>query len=54
MIDSTLDDLVGERSLVVYHLMFDDGWDAACASCSMWLDGLNGVAAHLRRSPISS
>ncbi len=33
--------------LVVYHLMF---WsDGACPMCSMWLDGLNGVAAHLAR-----
>jgi len=43
----TLADLVGERSLVVYHLMFDEGWDEACASCSMWLDGLHGVSHHL-------
>lgn len=32
-------------TLVVYHLMF---WPpGACPMCSMWLDGLNGVAAHL-------
>ena len=32
-------------TLVVYHLMF---WPTgACPMCSMWLDGLNGVAAHL-------
>jgi predicted dithiol-disulfide oxidoreductase (DUF899 family) len=31
--------------LVVYHLMF---WPSGgCPMCSMWLDGLNGVAAHL-------
>lgn len=44
---TTLADLVGERGLVVYHLMFDDGWEQACASCSMWLDGLHGVSHHL-------
>jgi predicted dithiol-disulfide oxidoreductase (DUF899 family) len=47
VVSTTLADLVGQRSLVVYHLMFDDGWEQACASCSMWLDGLNGVAHHL-------
>ena len=31
--------------LVVYHLMF---WPTgACPMCSMWLDGLNGVTAHV-------
>jgi predicted dithiol-disulfide oxidoreductase (DUF899 family) len=44
---TTLAELAGERSLVVYHLMFDDGWDEACSSCSMWLDGLHGVSHHL-------
>lgn len=35
----------GHDTLVVHHLMF---WaDGACPMCSMWLDGLNGVAAHL-------
>lgn len=32
-------------TLVLYHLMF---WpQGGCPMCSMWLDGLNGVAAHL-------
>ena len=47
VVATTLADLVGPRSLVVYHLMFDDGWDEACGSCSMWLDGLHGVSHHL-------
>lgn len=33
--------------LVVYHLMFTP--DGGCPMCSMWLDGLNGVAAHIAR-----
>jgi predicted dithiol-disulfide oxidoreductase (DUF899 family) len=41
-----LPDLLGTHdTLVVYHLMF---WpDGGCPMCSMWLDGLDGVAAHL-------
>jgi predicted dithiol-disulfide oxidoreductase (DUF899 family) len=35
----------GHDVLVVHHLMF---WPTGgCPMCSMWLDGLNGVAAHL-------
>jgi predicted dithiol-disulfide oxidoreductase (DUF899 family) len=43
----TLQQLVEEKSLVVYHLMFADDEDEACPSCSMWIDGFNGVADHL-------
>lgn len=43
----TLRQLVGERSLVVFHLMFVEDEDEACPSCSMWVDGFNGVASHL-------
>lgn len=41
-----LPDLFGRHdTLVVYHLMF---WPSGgCPMCSMWLDGLDGVAAHL-------
>jgi predicted dithiol-disulfide oxidoreductase (DUF899 family) len=32
-------------TLAVYHMMF---WsDAGCPVCSMWIDGLDGVAAHV-------
>ncbi|MEU4620084.1 DUF899 family protein [Actinoplanes sp. NPDC023801] len=36
-------------SLIVYHLMHtpDEGF---CPMCSMWLDGLNGVAAHVEEN----
>lgn len=41
-------DLFGDHeNLVVYHLMYHPDDDAACPMCSMWVDGFNGVAAHL-------
>jgi predicted dithiol-disulfide oxidoreductase (DUF899 family) len=36
----------GHDSLIVYHLMYTPR-DGFCPMCSMWLDGLNGVAAHV-------
>jgi predicted dithiol-disulfide oxidoreductase (DUF899 family) len=36
-------------TLLVYHLMFAPDADEACAMCSMWVDGLHGVAHHLAR-----
>ncbi|GAA4447349.1 DUF899 family protein [Phytohabitans houttuyneae] len=37
----------GHSTLVVYHLMFAPEDSEACPMCSMWVDGFNGVAAHL-------
>jgi predicted dithiol-disulfide oxidoreductase (DUF899 family) len=37
------------RTLVVYHLMFHPDADEACPMCSMWVDGFQGVAAHLQQ-----
>jgi predicted dithiol-disulfide oxidoreductase (DUF899 family) len=46
----TLRDLFGDHeSLVVYHLMFHPDDEAACAMCSMWVDGLHGVSHHITR-----
>ena len=46
----TLTDLFdGHDELLVYHLMFHAEDDAACPMCSMWVDGLHGVAQHLAR-----
>jgi predicted dithiol-disulfide oxidoreductase (DUF899 family) len=43
-------DLFGAHdTLLIYHLMFDPDDDAACPMCSMWVDGLHGVAHHLAR-----
>lgn len=48
--DVTLAELFGEhRELVVYHLMFHPDDDAACAQCSLWVDGLHGVHKHITR-----
>lgn len=44
----SLDDLVtSERSTLVYHLMLGKAQTAPCPMCTMWVDGLNGVARHL-------
>ncbi|MEV3925634.1 DUF899 family protein [Actinomadura coerulea] len=44
----SLRDLFGDHeTLVVYHLMYHPDDEAACPMCSMWVDGFNGVAAHL-------
>jgi predicted dithiol-disulfide oxidoreductase (DUF899 family) len=43
-----LRELFGEHeTLFVYHLMFDPSADEACPMCSMWVDGFQGVRAHL-------
>ncbi|MBV9445825.1 MAG: DUF899 family protein [Streptosporangiaceae bacterium] len=43
-----LRELFGERgTLLVYHLMFGPEDAEACPMCSMWVDGFNGVAAHI-------
>jgi predicted dithiol-disulfide oxidoreductase (DUF899 family) len=47
VVATTLAELVGDRGLFVYHLMFAPDWDQGCPSCSMWVDGLHGVAHHL-------
>jgi predicted dithiol-disulfide oxidoreductase (DUF899 family) len=50
MSEVTLTELFGGHDeLVVYHLMFHPEDDAACAMCSMWVDGLRGVARHIGR-----
>ncbi|HXM17858.1 MAG TPA: DUF899 family protein [Candidatus Tumulicola sp.] len=33
--------------LIVYHLMYWADDDEFCPMCSMWIDGLNGVAKHV-------
>jgi predicted dithiol-disulfide oxidoreductase (DUF899 family) len=45
-----LRELFGEHDeLVVYHLMFHPDDDAACAMCSLFVDGLHGVSHHIAR-----
>ncbi|WP_219413628.1 DUF899 family protein [Pseudonocardia nigra] len=46
----TLEELfAGHDHLVLYHLMLHPEDTAACAACSMFVDGLNGVERHLAR-----
>ena len=40
---------VGHDELVLYHLMLHPEDTTACAACSMFVDGLNGVERHLTR-----
>jgi predicted dithiol-disulfide oxidoreductase (DUF899 family) len=47
-----LDLFEGRRQLVLYHFMFDPGWDAGCNGCSMLVDGI-GHLAHLHARDVS-
>jgi predicted dithiol-disulfide oxidoreductase (DUF899 family) len=38
-----------DRSVVTLQLMYGKAQTHPCPMCSMWLDGLNGVADHLRQ-----
>jgi predicted dithiol-disulfide oxidoreductase (DUF899 family) len=37
----------GRPQLVVQHVMFKPDWDAACKSCSFWVDGFERMVPHL-------
>ncbi|HZS03963.1 MAG TPA: DUF899 family protein [Blastocatellia bacterium] len=39
-----------DRSLIVYHFMYGRKQTSPCPMCTMWIDGLNGVAHHLARN----
>jgi predicted dithiol-disulfide oxidoreductase (DUF899 family) len=39
-----------DRPLVVYHLMFGKQQREPCPMCTMWVDGLQGVATHVRQN----
>ena len=46
----TLPELFDGRSqLIVYHFMFDPGWDAGCTHCSFWADNFNEIIVHLNQ-----
>jgi predicted dithiol-disulfide oxidoreductase (DUF899 family) len=48
VVGTRLSELFGVHdTLFVYHLMFHPDDDEACPMCSMWVDGLHGVAHHL-------
>jgi predicted dithiol-disulfide oxidoreductase (DUF899 family) len=37
----------GRSQLVVYHFMFDPGWETPCKSCSFWADNFERNVVHL-------
>jgi len=39
-----------DRPLIVYHLMFGKLQTEPCPMCTMWIDGYNGIAAHVERN----
>ena len=43
----TLDQLTGDRPLVIYHFMFGGLMADPCPMCSMWADGWNAVTDHV-------
>ncbi len=39
-----------DRSLVIYHLMYGKRQTKPCPMCTLWIDGLNGVAHHVAQN----
>jgi predicted dithiol-disulfide oxidoreductase (DUF899 family) len=37
----------GRSQLLIYHLMFGEGWQVACPGCSSLADGLSGTISHM-------
>jgi len=46
----TFEELVTDRPLIVYHLMYGKQQTVPCPMCTMWIDGFNGVAQHIARN----
>ncbi len=44
-----LSDLLGEtdQPLIVYQYMYGGAQSEPCSSCTMWVDGMNGVSQHI-------
>jgi predicted dithiol-disulfide oxidoreductase (DUF899 family) len=38
------------RSLVIYQMMFGKAQTRPCPMCTLWIDGLNGVAQHMTQN----
>jgi len=50
----TLSELFDGRSqLIVYHFMFDPGWEAGCQHCSFWADNFNPIIVHLNQRDVT-
>jgi predicted dithiol-disulfide oxidoreductase (DUF899 family) len=43
----------GRSQLIVYHFMFDPGWDAGCKHCSFWADNFNPIIVHLNHRDVT-
>jgi predicted dithiol-disulfide oxidoreductase (DUF899 family) len=43
----------GRSQLIVYHFMFDPGWDAGCPHCSFWADSFNANIGHINHRDAS-
>jgi predicted dithiol-disulfide oxidoreductase (DUF899 family) len=43
----------GRSQLIVYHFMFDTGWDAGCKSCSFWADNFDRIIVHLNHRDVT-
>jgi predicted dithiol-disulfide oxidoreductase (DUF899 family) len=43
----------GRSQLVVYHFMFDPGWEAGCKSCSFWADNFERNVVHLAHRDVT-
>ena len=43
----------GRSQLIVFHFMFDPGWDAGCKSCSFWADSFDDSIVHLNHRDVS-
>lgn len=51
--ESLGDLFAGKSQLIVYHFMFDPGWDAGCKSCSFWADNFERLPVHLKHRDVS-
>ncbi len=50
--ETRLSDLFDEtnKPVVIYQFMFGGAQETPCSSCTMWMDGLNAVAPHLKQN----
>ena len=39
-----------DRPLVIYHFMYGKRQTSPCPMCTLWIDGYNGVAHHIRQN----
>jgi len=42
--------VTAKRPLVIYHLMYGKKQTKPCPMCTMWIDGVNGVAQHIAQN----